>query len=382
MPAEDFTWVIGGLPFHVGVKDVPSNAPLPDTMPMRVRVDPDSGRLVQIPEADVMAGLDQAYTEGSQIGTPLSDMGLGLPALEDVVAFVAEARGGRSLAGARVLEIGCGTGALLARLVEAGATGIGVEPGGDAAERARSAGLEVIASPFHRDVFDGRTFDLIIHHGVLEHVPDPVSFLRDQLSLLADDGVVVGAVPDCAVAMSTGDLSILVHEHLSYFSAASLRCTGALAGGRAIAERPSRSAGSTYCAWVPADELIVTPDDVPALQFLELAPRSLEAVQAFADRLVAQGRSLGVFIPGRFINYQALTPTLPALRYFDDDPRLEGRYYPPFDVPVESRAGLLSRPVDELLVMSWTFGERIATDLRRCPELSATIIRTVADILG
>jgi 2-polyprenyl-3-methyl-5-hydroxy-6-metoxy-1,4-benzoquinol methylase len=352
-------------------------------MPMRLHVDPDSGRLVQLVDAEVRAALDRAYAEGSQIGTPLSDTGLGRPGLDDVVTFVAEALDKRSLDGAHVLEIGCGSGALLTRMVNAGATAIGVEPGGRAAEQARSNGLEVIVGLFDPGLFEGRSFDLIVHHGVLEHVADPVSFLRDQFTRLADDGIVVGAVPDCSVPMASGDLSMLVHEHLSYFSAASLRCTGALAGGRAIAERPSRSAGSTYCAWAPGgSDMTVAPDEIVARGFLEAAPRSLDAVQAFARRLANQERSLGVFVPGRFINYQALTPTLPALRYFDDDPNLRGRYYPPFDVPVESRAALLSRPVDELLVMSWTFGERLAEELRACPELAGTTVHTLAEILG
>lgn len=350
---------------------------------MRLRTDPDSGRLVQIPDADVTARLEQAYAEGSQPGTPLSRSGLGRPGLDDVMAFVGEARGGRSLAGASVLEIGCGSGALLGRMMEEGAAGIGVEPGAPAAEAARAVGLDVIVSPFERGLFADRRFNLIVHHAVLEHVADPVSFLRDQLSLLTEDGVIVCAVPDCTVPMIIGDMSMLFHEHMSYFSAASLRRTGALAGARPIAERGSRSAGATYCAWAIGEaDHAHAADDHSAAHFLQAAPQSLKAVRAFAERLVGQDRTLGIYIPARFINYQALTPTLPALRYFDDDPNLEGRYYPPFDVPVESRAGLLSRPVDELLVMSWTFGERIAHELRARPEMAATAVHTVAEILG
>jgi SAM-dependent methyltransferase len=339
---------------------------------------------VQIPDAAVMAGLGQAYAEGSQIGTPLSSAGLGRPALDDVVAFITEARRGRPPEGARVLEIGCGAGALLGRLRDAGAQAIGVEPGAQAAERARAAGLDVITTSFERDAFPHGAFDLIVHHAVLEHVPEPVSFIRDQLSLLAEDGVIVCSVPDCSLPMRAGDLSMLVHEHLSYFTPESLRRTGTLAGARTIAERASRSAGATYCAWTAG----VTNDhtdgaaDRSARDFLQAGPDSLRSVHAFAARIEHQGRSLGIFCPARFINYQALAPVLPRLRYFDDDPLLEGLYYPPFDVRVEPRAGLFARPVDEILVMSWTFGEHIARDLRSRPELVATAIHTVAELLG
>jgi 2-polyprenyl-3-methyl-5-hydroxy-6-metoxy-1,4-benzoquinol methylase len=377
-------WLVGEITFHVGARDVPTNAPLPQTMPMQVTVNPASGALVQIANQDVEVALERAYTEGSQIGTPLSAAGLGRASLEDFMDFVGEATRERPLAGARVLEIGCGTGALLTRLAHAGAEVVGVEPGLQAAEHARAAGLEVIAQPFEPELFPDRRFDLIVHYGVLEHIARPVEFLRAQLLLLADNGVIVCSVPDCSLPMSKGDLSMLVHEHLSYLTAESLGGTGALAGARTIGARRSRSAGAMYCGWAPApgDRPAILAEDRLARHFLRAAPRSLRAVQAFAERLARQERTLGIFCPARFINYQALAPVLPRLRYFDDDPLLEGRYYPPFDVRVEPRAGLLARPVDEVLVMSWTFGEQIAQDLRSRPELAATAVHTVAELLG
>jgi 2-polyprenyl-3-methyl-5-hydroxy-6-metoxy-1,4-benzoquinol methylase len=377
-------WLVGEIPFHVGARDVPTNAPLPQTMAMQVSVNAASGALVQIANRDVEAALERAYTEGSQIGTPLSAAGLGRASLEDFMDFIGEAILEQPLLGARVLEIGCGTGALLTRLGQRGAEVVGVEPGLQAAEHARAAGAEVIAQPFQPELFPDRRFDLIVHYGVLEHIARPVEFLRGQLSLLADNGVIVCSVPDCSLPISKGDLSMLVHEHLSYFTAGSLERTGALAGARTIGARRSQSAGAMYCGWAagPGDRPAVLAEDRWAGHFLQAAPRSLRAVQAFAERLSQQKRTLGIFCPARFINYQALAPVLPRLRYFDDDPLLEGRYYPPFDVRVEARAGLLAEPVDEVLVMSWTFGEHIARDLRSRPELAATAIHTVAELLG
>jgi hypothetical protein len=106
-------------------------------------------------------------------------------------------------------------------------------------------------------------------------------------------------------------------------------------------------------------------------------------LDSMRDYVAGAAGSLGIFCPGRFINYAALLRDgLPPHRYFDDDPRLEGRFYPPSAVPIESRAALLADPVDHVLVASWSFGRQIAESLRLQPALSAAEIVTLADLLG
>ena len=72
---------------------------------------------------------------------------------------------------------------------------------------------------------------------------------------------------------------------------------------------------------------------------------------------------------------------MPPTRWFDDDPALHGRFYPPIPVAVEDRDALLARPVDELLIASWTFGEALRDQLVGDPALSRARIRTLADVL-
>jgi SAM-dependent methyltransferase len=72
-------------------------------------------------------------------------------------------------AGARVLDFGCGTGTLLDALQAHGWETFGIEPALDDAFR-KHRRLESIP--------DAPTFDLIVAHHVLEHLPDPMSLLR------------------------------------------------------------------------------------------------------------------------------------------------------------------------------------------------------------
>lgn len=385
-PGGGTIWDVGEIPFHVGPRSTPSNSPFPDLLSMRVTVDEELGALVQVADDAVRAALGEAYAVGSQIGTPLSRGGAGQPALEDFLAFVREARGGRGLVGANVLEIGCGTGALLGRIAAEGARACGIEPGAHAAERAREAGLDVIADEFDPARFAHDPLDLIVHHTVLEHIVHPVRFLAEQLALLADDGCVVCAVPDDSLSIVHGDLSLLVHEHFIYITPAVMRRLATRAGAHVVAMRQSRTAGATYFQLRRAP---LVPDTAageqavsPASGFVRAAERGLTRIGRFCELLLADRRTMGVYCPARFINYHALLESsLPSIRYFDDDSVLHGRYFPPFNVPVESRQALIDAPVTDVLVMSWTFGESVAASLRSCAQLAETRIHTLADLM-
>lgn len=366
---------LGALPFHVGARPEPSNAGLPDEQRFVVGVDERANLLVQMPDAGVEALLERAYRIGSQIGTPLAESGLGKRCRDDFLGFILSTAGRDRLDGLSVLEIGSGGGALLRELARCGADVIGVEPG---ATGPAEDGIPVIAEPFRVERFD-RRFDAIVHYGVLEHVPDPIAFARDQLAVLADDGFIAFSVPDCSLPLTHGDISMLVHEHWSYFTETSLAAVAALAGAEVDAARPAGVAGAYYSAWSRGAEREV-PRDGTAAGFAERAQVNLDRMR---EHIAGIGGSLGIFCPGRFINYAALLrDDLPPHRYFDDDPLLEGRFYPPSAVPIESRAALLAHPVDHVIVASWAFGRQIAASLREAPALARAEIVTIADLLS
>jgi SAM-dependent methyltransferase len=369
----------GELPFQFGARAEPSNGELADRLPFTLGVDPAADLLVQMPDRIVEAALADAYRLGAPVGTPLAESGPGKRILDDFLGFVLETLGTDRLDGRSILEIGSGEGALLRALADRGADVTGVDPGA----RAQAGGsLTVIAEPFRPELFD-RRFDSIVHYALLEHLADPVASVRDQLALLADGGSLVFSVPDCTVPVAHGDISMLFHEHWSYFTGDSLAAVAALAGAEVRQVRSTAAAGTLYSSWRRgAARAGAAGRSSGAPGYAGRARGNLARVGEYLAGLQASETTLGVFCPSRFVNYQELlVRRMPHVRYFDDDPFLEGRYYPPSPAPVESRASLLARPVAHLLVASWSYGERIAASLRAEPRLADTAIVTIADLL-
>jgi SAM-dependent methyltransferase len=102
---------------------------------------------------------------------------------------------GTDSASTRVLDIGCGTGAMLAFLERYGQVdGIEAEP--KAIDHCRRRGFDrvhrVEEPPFP---FDDSSFGLVTMLDVLEHIEDDVSTLREARRLLEPDGLLVLTVP-------------------------------------------------------------------------------------------------------------------------------------------------------------------------------------------
>jgi 2-polyprenyl-3-methyl-5-hydroxy-6-metoxy-1,4-benzoquinol methylase len=106
--------------------------------------------------------------------------------------------------GARVLDVGCGSGLLGARLREFGNEVWGIdrapEVAGPASERLDRFDLaEITDREQVSEVLGDERFDSIVFADVLEHLPDPVGTLRGYRRFLAPGGSVLISVPNVAV---------------------------------------------------------------------------------------------------------------------------------------------------------------------------------------
>lgn len=369
-------WEIPALPFIFRPLDSPHNPDgIPDTLPFHLGVDPVSGRLIQVPSAQLGEILDRAYSEGSMITGLIDEDGIGLEYAEDFLGFVSAAVGSDRLDGLRVLEVGCGTGYLLHRLHQRGAIVRGVEPGPQAEVGAERYGVPIDRAFFPAaDCGDG--YDIAVLYCLLEHLSDPVALLRDVARVVRRGGTILVAVPNEEPYIAAGEPSLLFHEHYSYFSARTLEQTVRAAGAQGFSCTGSTFSNLLFAAYVPAEPEGYTADigrdTALALAYRERAEIMVEAVWNSIDTVRRRGGTLGVFVPSRAANVLASrSDSYDGIRFFDDNESLTGTYYPGLPIPVETRAALTAAPPTSVLVMSLSFGERIAQSLR--PQLSQDV---------
>jgi SAM-dependent methyltransferase len=129
----------------------------------------------------------------------------------------------------RILEVGCSSGFMLLPLRSAHGC-VGIEPSGVFSEYVRSQGIPVYGSMDAASDFEGdRPFDLIQHFFVLEHIGQPLEFLKQQVRLLKPGGRIAFEIPNSADPLHTiYDLPAFERFYWSiahpwYFSERSLR---------------------------------------------------------------------------------------------------------------------------------------------------------------
>lgn len=103
-------------------------------------------------------------------------------------------------AGARILDLGCAYGFLVAEAREAGFCAFGIDASrfavAQAAEHARRAHGALVAGHAERLPFPDASFEVVTAFDVLEHVPRPELLIAEAARVLVPGGLFVGATPD------------------------------------------------------------------------------------------------------------------------------------------------------------------------------------------
>jgi len=118
---------------------------------------------------------------------------------------------GARFAGARLLDLGCGSGSGSALRARAGVHVLGVDRVAPDSESRRGGAVycraDIAALPFR-----ARRFDAVVSFQVIEHLVDPAPYLRAIGALLADRGTALLSTPNRQ--LSDGVNPYHVHEYL------------------------------------------------------------------------------------------------------------------------------------------------------------------------
>lgn len=150
--------------------------------------------------------------------------------------------------GDRLLDVGCGDGALMLDAAILGWRAEGCEVSEAACARARRHGFRCYGGDWALQL-PRETFDFILLSHVLEHLEDPASVLATLRQALRSDGTLLVAVPnsDGALGRVFGDAlqANPAPEHLWHFDSASLRGLLERAGFTVVSTRRQSAISGT-----------------------------------------------------------------------------------------------------------------------------------------
>jgi 2-polyprenyl-3-methyl-5-hydroxy-6-metoxy-1,4-benzoquinol methylase len=259
-----------------------------------------------------------------------------------------------------ILEIGCGGCYILEKLKLQGYDVVGIDPSPIASKNGDKKKLNVI-NDFYPSKHYNKKADVIFHSDVLEHMDNPVEFLKLQYDGLTENGILIISVPDCTESIQLGDVSMFLHQHINYFDQTSLRNAVQKAGFRVIELKKAGYGGSLYCSAVK-DNSLHTPEtksDIHENKYLLEANKKIENFGNLIQKIVDEQKTIGFYMPLRAIPYLATLNDFDNFRIFDDTVHWHYKYIDGLNIKIENFEDLEQNPVDVLFVMSLTFAEII-----------------------
>jgi len=127
-----------------------------------------------------------------------------------------------------ILDVGCGKGRFVSVAGKQGWVSVGYEQSKSQADSARdSFNINVVSGISLTNEVGGQRFDAITSWHVLEHVPDPRTFVQEMVALLKPEGVLVLEVPNVTSWQARIGRGLWFHadipRHLHHFRLDDLR---------------------------------------------------------------------------------------------------------------------------------------------------------------
>jgi 2-polyprenyl-3-methyl-5-hydroxy-6-metoxy-1,4-benzoquinol methylase len=374
---------LGKLSFYWRMTDqpnVPKN-PVPDFVDFSFEFIEKYQLIIQTRNPKTWEYLETIYKENYNVGYLQEGHDLAEGYGNDFLNFIHHSIKNFNTSARRVSEVGAGGCYILNKLKKEGYEVAAIDPSPIAIEKGKELGIEVIPD-FYPSKNAIPKSDLIIHYDVLEHVTDPEDFLSKHAKDLKPGGLVLFAVPDCTSYINSGDISMILHEHLNYYDSESLRNVVEAAGFEALEITKANYGGVLYCvARVNSNKVWVPKKGYEKFnKFRENYSKLRERINNFIIEGTSNGNTLGCYIPLRALPYLSILGIKNKVRFFDDNSGIYKQYFDGFPVPVENRADLIKNPVTHVLILSAAFGDKIKNNILAQVDSSKIKIASLKDL--
>jgi len=287
--------------------------------------------------------------------------------------------------GSLVVELGCNDGVFLRPLHELGMRCVGVDPATNVVDTIRDPGIEVVNDFFGVAVGERvrsahGAADAVVSSFSFAHIDDMVDVMKGIKALLKPDGVFVFEVYYLGIVLEELQYDMMYHEHMSYYSLASLVKFLARFGMEIfdIKRLPLRAGTIRYYARNLGGRREPVAPSVAGLREYERAHGfdTVKTYLAYADRVAKtradlmdllgklkwEGRRIiGYGASGRATTIMAFCGIDTAHLDFvvDDAPAKHGFYTPGSHVPIKPWAAAEEAWPDYVLLFAWSFAEEV-----------------------
>ncbi len=286
-----------------------------------------------------------------------------------------------------VVDIGSNDGTLLSNFKAAGIRVLGIEPT-DVGDIANGRGIPTIKRYFGVEAAREVTRDhgparVVTAANCFAHIEDVHAIVDGIVAMLGDDGVFISESHYLIGLLDTLQYDTVYHEHLRYYSLASLKALLEMHGLDVFHARPIPSHGGSIRVYAARRGTHTVQESVARM--LEAEPRGDALVKRLADfarevmlsklRLLSMLRELkekgarvaGISAPSRastLVNYVGLDEAL--IDYVCEIPgSLKiGKYMPGTQIPVVDEARLFADQPDCAVIFSWHIADELAPKLR------------------
>jgi novobiocin biosynthesis protein NovU/D-mycarose 3-C-methyltransferase len=283
-------------------------------------------------------------------------------------------------AGGLVVEIGSNDGTLLRAFDRSAVRVLGVEPARNIAKIANDAGVPTLDEFFDevtakRVAAEHGRAAAMIGNNVVAHIDDLHGLLRGAQALLAPEGVFVAEFPYLVDLLERRAYDTIYHEHLSYFSVASVVRLTSEYGMRVIDVRRVSVHGGSIRVFISAGglpsaavgELLALEASMqlaeggPLPAFVADVQRQRTELSALLAETRTRSRIAGYGAPAKgntLLNYCGIDTSLVEF-IVDRSPHKHGLLTPGTRIPVEPPERLLASGIKETLLLAWNFADEI-----------------------
>jgi len=349
------------LPFYWRLKEKNSPNIVPNFCQFQFDFDESLQLIIQKRNKETLEYLEEIYKAESNIGYLQDANEIAKPYGVDFMDFINRSINKFHPNIKNILEVGCGGCTILSQLKEKGFEVLGVDPSPIAKRDGESKGIRVIQEFFPTEYYT-ELVDMIFHCDVLEHVSDPVQFLKNQRNQLSENGIILISLPDCNEGIEKGEISMTMHQHLNYFDTEGLRNTVEAAGLELLTIEVAKYGGSLYCCARNKNhnDYIPKKGTQKIVNFNLLCDKQTNKVlERIKSKLNNQSETIGFYVPLRTLPYLSKLNKFEGFRFFDDTHHWYNKSFDGLEVYIENFKDLKDKPVDNLFIMSLTFGEAI-----------------------